>query len=204
VMKMKKPRQPVEWGRLIGAALRLAVLCGLIAAVVLALLPPHDVPEPVAPDEVLSERLSSLVSASSVAYGTRAFNVPAADIARWLVSSVELKAQDGLYTLKPERVYAVPGHGDLRIGVESKSPVGLPLYFEGLFAPVPDGNGYRLESRGYSVGRLPLPSLAGLLVKRQFDNLGEALSVPLGQLAQASHIGITPDEVTLRWSGNSR
>jgi multidrug efflux pump subunit AcrB len=28
--------------------------------------------------------------------------------------------------------------------------------------------------------------------------------VPLGQLARASHIGITPETVTLRWSGQPR
>ena len=39
IHKMKKPRQPVEWGKYFGALLRLVVLSGLIAAVVLALLP---------------------------------------------------------------------------------------------------------------------------------------------------------------------
>jgi hypothetical protein len=201
---MKKPRQPVAWGKYFGAFLRLAVLGGLIAAVVLALLPPRDLPPPVASDRQLAQRLSLLVAASAGASGTRAFSVPAGDINQWLVSSVSLKEEDGLYNLKPERVYAVPGHGELRVGVETKLPVGLNLYFEGTFAPVPEGSGCGLETRGYAVGRLPLPSLAGLLVQRQFDNLAEALSVPLGQLAAASHIGITPEEVTLRWSGGSR
>lgn len=203
VRNMKKPRQPVEWGKYFGALVRLVLLGGLLAAVVLALLPPVDLPPPVASDQALSQRLSALVSTSAEAGGTRAFSVPAEDMNQWLVSSVSLKAGDGLYRLQPERVYAVPGDGEVRVGVETKLPAGLNLYFEGLFAPVPEGNGSGLEARGYSVGRLPLPSVAGLLVKRQFDNLGEALAEPLGQLARARHIGITPEEVTLRWSGGA-
>lgn len=200
---MKKPRQPVEWGKYFAGLVRLAVLGGLVAAVVLALLPPRDLPPPVASDRALAQRLSSLVSASAEAGGTRAFSVPAADMNQWLVSSVALEAGDGLYRLPPERVYAVPGDGEVRVGVETKLPAGLKLYFEGLFAPVPEGPGSGLQARGYSVGRLPLPSAAGLLVQRQFDNLGQALAEPLGQLARARHIGITPEEVTLRWSGHA-
>jgi hypothetical protein len=204
VLKMKKPRQPVDWAKYLGALLRLFVLGGLVAAVVLALLPPRDLPAPVDSDRMLAQRLSSLVAASAGAGGIRAFSVPAGDINRWLVSSVALKEQEGIYNLKPERVYAVPGDGDVRVGVETKLPMGLNLYFEGNFAPVPEGNGCGVEARGYSIGRLPLPSVAGVLVQRQFDNLAEALAVPLGQLASASHIGITPEQVTLRWSGGSR
>ena len=202
--KMKKPRQPVAWGKYFGALLRLLVLGGLVAALVLALLPPHDVPAPVASDRALAQRLSSLVAASAGAGGTRAFSVPAGDINRWLVSSVALKEHDGIYRLKPERVYAVPGDGEVRVGVETKLPVGLDLYFEATFAPVPRGGGCGVEARGYSVGRLPLPAWAGVLVQKQFDSLAGALAGPLGQLAGASHIGITPEEVTLRWSGGSR
>jgi len=204
VMKMKKPRQSLPWGKYAGALVRLLLLVGFIAAVVLVLLPPRDVPPPVAADQVLAERLSSLVANSSVADGTRAFTVPASDVATWLASSVVLKEQEGLVRMKPERVYAVPGDGEMRVGVETSLPVGLRLYFEGLYAPTPEAGGYGLTARRLSVGRLPLPWLAGLLVERQFESLGGALSVPLGQLARASHIGITPETVTLRWSGETR
>jgi hypothetical protein len=201
VMKMKKPGQPLAWGKYFAAVVKLVILVGLVAAVVLALLPPHDVPPPVAPDKALAERLSSLVAASSTADGTRAFSVPAADIATWLASSVVLKQQNSFLKMKPERVYVVPGDGEVRVGVETLLPVGLHLYFEGCYAPTPEGDGYGLTTKRFSIGRLPLPSVAGLLVQRQLDSLGEALAVPLGQLARASHISITPETVMLRWSG---
>lgn len=205
VMKMKKPRQPFEWGRYAGALLRWVVPGGLLAAVILAFLPPRDVPPPVAPDEVLAKRLSSLVAASSVADGARAFSIPSAHLGVWLVSSVALKEQDGPGRLKPVRVYAVPGDGDVRVGIETELQIGgLPLYFEGIYQPVPQDGGYGLKARRLSVGRLPLPSVAGLLVQKQLDSLSEALAVPLEQLAGASQIGITPDEITLRWSGPPR
>jgi hypothetical protein len=85
--------------------------------------------------------------------------------------------------------------------LQAKLPVGPSLYFEGLFVPVPEGEGSGLTARLFSVGRLPLPSVAGLLVQRQFAGLASELSGPLAQLARASHIGITPETVTLRWSG---
>lgn len=204
VVKMKKPRQPLAWREYAGALLRLLVLAGFFAVVVLALLPPRDVPPPVASDKSLAERLSTLVAASAEANGTRAFAVPASDIGIWLASSVALKEQDSLVKMKPERVYVVPENGEMRVGIETSLPIGLHLYFEGRYAPTPEARGYGLTARRLSVGRLPLPSVAGWLVERQFKTLGDALSVPLGQLAGASHIGITPETVTLRWSGQPR
>ena len=205
VMKMQKRRQPLAWGKYVGAAVRLIILAGVVAAIVLALLKPRDVPAPVAPDDGLARRLSSLLATSAGADGTRAFDIPAGDVGKWLVSSVALQGQSGgLVGMKPERVYAVPGDGEMRVGVETSTSLGLHLYFEGLYEPVPAGDGYELNVRRLSVGRLPLPSFAGILVGRQLESLGSALAVPLGQLARASHIGITPETVTLRWSGNSR
>jgi len=205
VAKMKKPRDPVAWGRYCRAMVHLLVLAGLVGAVVLALLPPRDVPGAVAPDAALAERLTSLVAASAQAEGTRAFSVPAADINTWLVSSVALKPQgEGIVRLDPQRVYAVPGDGDVRVGLETKLPLGWPVYFEGRYAPVPVGEGTGLVARSFSVGRLPLPSVTGMLVQRQFESLVDALAAPLRELATASHIGITPESVTLRWSGRPR
>lgn len=202
VAKMKKPRQPREWGKFFGALFRFTLVVTLVAAVILALLTPRDLPAPVTPDETLAGRLSALVATSAEADGTRAFTIPAADINKWLVTSVALQEQpDSLVKLRPERLYAVPGDGDLRVGLEAKLPVGPSLYFEGLFAPVPEGAGTGWQTRRFSIGRLPLPSFAGLLVERQFAALASELSEPLAQLARASHIGITPETVTLRWSG---
>ena len=204
-MKMQKRRQPLVWGKYVGALVRLIILAGAIAAIVLALLKPHDVPAPVAPEEGLARRFSSLLAASAGADGTRAFDISADDVGKWLVSSVTLQGQPGgLIGMRPERVYAVPGDGEIRVGVETSTSLGLRLYFEGLYEPVPAGDGYELNVRRLSVGRLPLPSIAGLLAGRQLESLGRALEVPLGQLARASHIGITPETVTLRWSGDPR
>jgi hypothetical protein len=78
------------------------------------------------------------------------------------------------------------------------------IFFEGDYAPVRGGNGYTLEPRRYSVGRLPLPVLLGWPVQKQLDGLGEALTGPLGQLSRASYIGVSPETVTLRWSGSGQ
>lgn len=205
VAKMKKPRDPVAWGRYFGGMVRFLILAGLVGVVVLALLPPRDLPGAVAPDAALAERLTSLVAVSAQAEGTRAFSVPAADINTWLVSSVALQPQgESMIRLDPQRVYAVPGEGEVRVGLETKLPPGLPVYFEGRYAPVPAGEGTVLVARSFSVGRLPLPSVTGMLVQRQFDSLFAALAAPLDELASASHIGLTPESVTLRWSGRTR
>lgn len=202
--KLRKPRAPVPWGRYFRALGRLAVLAALVAGVVLALLPPRDVPPPVAPDEGLASRLSGLLGDASSADEARAFGLRAAEVNRWLVSTVQLEESSGVVKLNPRRLYAVPGEGRLRVGLEAGLPWQAPVFFEGDYVPVRDGAGYVLEPRGYSIGRLRLPVLLGWPVKKQFDALAEALAGPLGQLARASHIGITPENVTLRWSGSSR
>lgn len=204
VAKMRKPRSPVPWGKRLVALFRLAVLAGLLAVIVLAVRPPVAVPPPVPADENLARRLSDLVAASSGAGGTRSFRIPAADVNRWLVSSAALTDGEDRFGFKPERLYAVPGEGVIRIGVEVMSPVGWPVFFEGIFAPVPDGGGTGLEARGYAVGRLPFPAAAAPLLGHRFASLAGALRVPLGQLSRAEHIGITPETVTLRWSGQAR
>lgn len=204
VAKMKKPRQPVAWGRYFGALFKVALLAVLVAAVVLAFLPPHDVPAPVEPDKNLALRLSGLLNDASSSSEARAFGLPAADINRWLVSSVALQGLGGSMRLEPERLYAVPGNGAVRVGLEATVAGSMHVYFEGDYEPVRRGNGYTLEPRRYSVGRLPWPVLLGWPVQKQLDGLAEALSGPLGQLARASYIGISPEMVTLRWSDSGR
>lgn len=204
VANMEKPRSRVPWGKYLGALVHLLVLSGLLGAVALALLPPVAVPPPVAADDNLARRLDDLVAASAGAGGARAFSIPAADINLWLVSSAVLREDSGRLGFRPERIYAVPGDGAVRVGVQTKSPFGWPVYLEGIFVPVRDGDGTGVEVRQYAVGRLPLPLFASPLVEHNFANLAEALADPLGHLARASHIGITPETVTLRWSGKQR
>ncbi len=204
VAKMKKPRQPVAWGRYFSALFKVALLAVLVAAVVLALLPPHDVPAPVEPDENLATRLSGLLNDASSSSEARAFGLPADDINRWLVSSVALQGGGGSLQLKPERLYAVPGNGEVRVGLEVTVAGAGHVFFEGDYQPVREGSGYTLQPRRYSVGRLPLPVLLGWPVQKQLDGLAQALSGPLGQLSRASYIGISPEMVTLRWSDSGR
>ena len=204
VLKMKKPRQPVEWGKYFSALGKVAILAVLVAAVVLAFLPPYDIPAPVEADDGLASRLTGLLNDASSAAEARAFGLPADDINRWLVSTVQLSAVEGALKLRPQRLYAVPGDGDLRVGLEVALPGAGHLFLEGDYAPVAGGGGYTLQPRRYSIGRLPLPVLLGWPVQKQMDGLAEALAGPLGQLARASYIGINPESVTLRWSDSGR
>jgi len=200
VLKMKKPRQPVEWGRYFGALGKVAILAVLVAATVLAFLPPSDVPAPVEADDGLAARLTGLLNDASSAPEARAFGLPADDVNRWLVSTVELHSAEGPFKLRPQRIYAVPGDGDVRVGLEVVLPWAGHVFLEGDYAPVRGSGGYTLEPRRYSIGRLPLPVLLAWPVQKQMDGLAEALAGPLGQLARASYIGVNPDSVTLRWS----
>jgi hypothetical protein len=204
VAKMKKPRAPVEWGRYLGALGRLTILAVVVAAVVMAFLPPHNVPPPVTADDGLALRLSGLLTDASSAGEARAFGLPASDANRWLVSTVKLEDSTGVVKLRPERLYLVPGEGQVRVGLEVALPWVGHLFFEGDYVPVRGGQGYTLEPRGYSIGRLPLPVLLGWPVKKQLEGLAGALTGPLGQLARASYIGVTPETVTLRWSDSGR
>jgi hypothetical protein len=204
VAKMKKPRQPVAWGRYFSALVKLAVLALLVAAVALALLPPYKVPAPVEPDDNLATRLNGLLNDASSAPDARSFGLPAADVNRWLVSSVQLRGSDGPVKLRPERLYAVPGDGQVRVGLEVALPGAGQVFFEGDYAPVREGSGYTLQPRRYSVGRLPVPVLLGWPVQKQLDGLAAALGGPLAQLSRASYIGIDPEMVTLRWSDPAR
>lgn len=199
-LKMKKPRAPLAGVKYVTTLGKLVLLAALAAAVVLAFLPPSDVPPPVAADEGLSGRLAGLLDDASSSREPRAFALPAADINRWLVSGVALQSVDAPLKLRPQRVYAVPGNGDVRVGLELVWPGVGRVFLEGDYAPVRKAGGYTLEPRGYSIGRLRLPVLLGWPVQRQMDGLAEALAGPLGQFARASHIGIDPESVALRWS----
>jgi hypothetical protein len=90
------------------------------------------------------------------------------------------------------------------VGLEVMVAGAARVFFEGDYEPVRREGGYILEPRRYSVGRLPLPVLLGWPVQKQLDGLAEALAGPLGQLARASYIGVSPEMVTLRWSDPAR
>ena len=199
IRKMQRAR-PAAWGRSCGALAKLAVLAALAAALFLALRPPYDIPPPVGADDGLAARLTGLLDDASSSAEPRAFGLPAADVNRWLVSSVVLSSVDAPFKLRPQRLYAVPGRGDLRVGLEAALPGGGRVYFEGDYTPVRGPRGYTLQPARYSIGRLPLPVLLGWPVQKQMDALADALAGPLGQLARASHIAVDPASVTLRWS----
>jgi len=199
--RMKKPRQPLAWGRYIGAAFRLLLLAGMAAAVVLALRPPPDVPPPVAADAQLASRLNTLVGNAANASEARAFSIPAGDLNVWLNSMVSWRAGGGAVALQPQRVYAVAETGAVRMGLEARLPPGIPVYFEGLYAPQPVARGYTLVPRALSIGCLPLPWPASELVTRQFAGLADAGADLLDEMAKASEITITPEKVHLGWGG---
>ena len=203
VKKMKRPRTPLPWGRYFAFFLKLCTFAAVAAVFTAAFLPPRDVPPPVDADTNLAERLSALVSDASSAGSPRSFAVPAADVSRWLATVVKFASPDGSVRIDPKRVYAVQGDGTIRIGLETSLLGAADLYFEGDYAPVSNGAGYSLQPVRYSIGRLPLPVVLGWPVERQLAGLGDALAVPLSQLATASHIGVAPDQLTLRWAGTT-
>ena len=202
-MEERKKRRHLPLGMYVSAAVKLVIFFGLVAAAVLAFLPPENIPPAVSPDEASALRISSLISDSSSAPGKRSFAVPSSDVVNWLVSKVKFRGASGAGLLQPERLYAAPGNGDVRVGIEVALPVGPHLYFEGVYAPRREGGGFGVEARRYSLGRLPLPSIAGIIASRQFAGLEDALSGPLSQLSHASDIVITPATTTLTWSGRT-
>lgn len=204
LMKRKQPRRQVAWGRYFGALVKLALLAGVVAVVALALAPPREVPEPVEPDERLAMRLGSLVRDASAARDARAFAVPSEDVQVWLVSSVQFAENPGTARLQPQRVYAVAGDGELRVGLEALLMGAWNVFFEGDYVPVRTAEGYSWQARRYAIGRLSLPPVLGWPVERQLEGMREALAATLGQLERASYIGVNPESVTLSWPGTER
>lgn len=199
--KLKRPRQPIPWRQYFDVVAKLVVLGGLASIVILALLPPRDVPEPLPPDENLAMRLSGLLRDSAAAASPRSFAVPAPDVHRWFVTCARFAEDGSSSQLKPRRVYSAQGDERLRVGVEASLFDALNIYFEGDYAPVQQGAAYSLRPVRYSIGRLPLPVALGWPVERQLAGLGDALAEPLAALSKASYIGVAPDAVTIRWSG---
>lgn len=196
-------RSSIAWGSYFGFLVKLSVLGGLVTVLVLALWPPRNLPPTVEPDKDLAARLSGLLRDASSAGSARSFAVPAADVQRWLVTSTQLGSSAGLLSLDPQRVYVVLGDGIVRVGLQAKVSGVADLYFEGDFAAVSEGSGYRLRPLRYSVGRLLLPLAVSWPVASQMEVLGEALATPLAQLSKASYVGVSPDAVTLRWAAHS-
>jgi hypothetical protein len=179
----------------------LSLLFGLITAIAFALMPPRNVPSPVAGDPAVAKKWSGLVSLASDAASARFFAVPAAELQKWLAASVQMKSSGEFVVLDPRRVYIVPLEGKLRLGLELGLPVDFSIFMEGEYIPVRSGNQYTLQATGYSIGRLPLPVPLGYPFERQFEGLRDALVGQLAQFAKASSIEIAPDKVSLRWSG---
>ena len=200
-VKMRRPRAAFPWGKYFAFLLKLCVVGFLSGAVVLALLPPRDLPPAVAGDEDVAQRLSGLVSDASEADSARSFAVSTADLQRWLAAAAEFQGTSGVLALDPRRIYLVPSSGRFRLGLEFALPAEKAVFMEGEYVLVRSGNGYTLEPSKYCIGRLPLPAFLGYPIERQFDGLKEVLAVPLGQLAKASFIEVGPETVSLRWPG---
>jgi len=201
VTSIKRTRPSVPWYKYFAFLLKLVFSGALVFAAVLALLPPRHMPPASQPDVDLARRVVMLVDAASTADGPRSFSLPALDVGRCIAGMARPKNED---RASLESVYSATEDGSFRVGLKTR-PLGLfYLYFEAEYAPVVAGFGYGLQPLRYSVGRLPLPFALSWLVEMHLRSLSEALAVPLSQLATASYIGISPDNVTVRWAGASR
>ena len=192
-------KRSLPWGAYFSALVKWLMLAVVAGLVVMALLPPPNIPARVATDENLATRLNGLIEDSAGATGARAFSVSAVDASVWLATMVRRPVGFENSLLKPERLYLVPGEGEALVGFECALPWGQNVYLEGVYAPETTGRGTTLVPRRYSIGRLPLPGVSGYLVQRQFDGLASALQVVLRPLSQASQIDVTPQAITLRW-----
>ncbi len=202
--KAPRRRRSLALGSYFYALLKLAILAAVVFMVALALLPPKDLPVPVAADEARAASLSETLKRASASRSAVAFKFPAADVNNWLIANAHFKPSQSPIALRPERVYSVLGNGTVRIGLETALPGAGRLCFEADYMPIHEVGGQILRPSRFSIGRLILPVLLGWPVQRQFDGLAGALEVPLEQLARASEIQVAPDAVTLRWSGNAR
>lgn len=199
VAKMQRRSFAVPGAKYFVFLLKLCLLAALAAAVTAALLPPRDIPPRVAPDENFSGGISELLYDLAAASSPGGFARPAGDVHRWLVSSARFAAADSSPRLKPVRIYYRQGESVFCVGLQTSVFDLLDVYFEAEYAPVRHGARYALEPVRFSIGRLPLPVALGWPVERQLAGLRDALALPLDALGRASYIGITPEEVTLRW-----
>ncbi len=200
----KPQRRQLALGSYFYALIKLCILAAVILMLVQAFLPPVDLPAPVAADETRAAGMSDSVRRASASHSPVAFKFTAAEVDKWFVSNAHFKKSQSFVVLQPKRVYADLGNGTVRLGIEASLPGAGRMVFQADYLPVRVDGAYFLQPLSYSVGRLVLPVFLGWPVQRQFDGLTEALAAPLAQLAQASEIKITPDAVTLRWSGDKR
>lgn len=199
-VRRRGPSRP--WGSYFYALVKLAILAAVAGMVWVAFLRPENLPAPMEADDVRAEKMTETLGRAASSPGSVAFKFSAADVSKWFVSSAHFKAAQSSLLLRPVRVYAVPGDGVVRVGIEAELPAGeLRLFFEGDYAPVREGGAYVLRPVRYSVGRLILPVYLGWPVERQLGGLADALAGPLALLARASDINVAPEAVTLRWSG---
>ena len=198
--RRRGPSRP--WGSYFYALVKFAILVAVAAMVWVAFLRPDNVPAPVDADDARAAALTASFERAADSPGTAAFKFSAPDVNKWFVSSAHFKAAQNSVALRPVRVYAVPGEGVIRVGIETELPAGeLRLFFEGEYMPVREDGAYVLRPVRYSVGRLILPVYLGWPVERQLGGLALALSQPLELFARASEIKVAPEAVTLRWSG---
>ncbi|MFV0416632.1 MAG: hypothetical protein ACK5NG_09735 [Chthoniobacterales bacterium] len=178
--------------------LRIAFLAALTAVIILFFSKPEVVPPPLTePPENLDASRRQILEFSSSDF-PRVFNSSIPLAQALLEKEFDLTTSDtplAFIRATPQRLYIVPANNQLTLGLEM-SVLGFPVYVASDYTSE-EGKLQFVSSR---IGRLDLPKM----LQPYWDwttPLLEANSPLYAAVEKSYYVGITPEEITLRWRG---
>jgi hypothetical protein len=203
--KLPKPSRTIDWSGLLGSAIastvKLAILGAVLAAVLLALRPPKDLPTLLPPNPDLVVRGDAQLERFTEPGSTGILSANPEQINTYLQTKIALRSEIRLLGWSGENPYLFIRLGDGHFTLGNQfTLLGHPIVLQTDFrlSTEPDGQ-QTLRVVGGSIGSLPLPAWIFSSGLRWFEPVREALQSQLTVLASAKSASVTPEGARLSW-----
>ncbi|HEY5792045.1 MAG TPA: zinc ribbon domain-containing protein [Chthoniobacterales bacterium] len=188
---------------LIFSIVRIGIFAALLAALLLCLRPPADIPAPAQPDPALvaalQDRYAKTVASSP---GPRQLILTSEELNTTFATQVTVRQNSSLAALSTStRPFLALNHGTFTLGLEILA-VGQRVVLQSEFAV--EGNPGHLTARMVraQIGHLVIPPPVAPLIMRWTQTFANAFSRQLQEIEKAEKVVIGPGNVQIIWPPN--
>jgi len=205
--RVATPQKQAGFGAFLGFLIKkiigTAIMAALIAAAIVMLRPPDNLPAPMLPNEPVANGVVNAMRIAMESPYPRSMDVTQDQaniyLATTLVAPPESKNP---VQARFVRAFVTLGNGEGSYGVE-QTVFKQSIYFMCTVIPQPKGTEPKARIVSAQIGRLRIPELLARHCSFLFTPSINGIGVPMNWLEASSSVNISPDKMRVNWPGKS-
>lgn len=180
-----------------------AIMAAVLAAAILMLRAPDNLPDPMLPNEPLANGAVSAMRVAMESPYPRSVDMTQDQLNIYLATTLVAPPESSNpVQARFVRAFVILGNGEGSYGVE-QTLLKRSIYFMCTVIPEPKGTEPRARIVSAQIGRLRIPEPLAKYCTFLFTPSVNGVGVPLNWLEASASINISPDKMRVNWSGKT-